>query len=98
MAGTEVFPLAPVKFFSMPTPRPAPSACRVGDAAGTDRDRLDMTRKKGALIPALDAMRVDNTGQTVEETFAVLMAHVTARLNLSPGPKDGAAGPAASIS
>ncbi len=97
--GTEVFPLAPVKFFLDANAEARAERMQGrGNTAGTDRDRLDMTRKKGALIPALDAMRVDNTGQTVEETFAVLMAHVTARLKVSPGPKDGAAGAAASIS
>jgi CMP/dCMP kinase len=79
--GTEVFPLAPVKFFL--DANPAARAARMldrGNTAGTDRDLLDMTRKKGALIPALDAIRIDNTGQSVDETFAVLMGHVRARL------------------
>jgi len=44
---------------------------------------MDIHRKKGALIPALDSVRVDNTGQTPDETFAVLMGHVRTRL----GPK-----------
>lgn len=81
--GTEVFPLAPVKFFL--DAAPAARAERMqgrGNAACTERDKLDMNRKQGALIPALDAVRIDNTGQTVEETFAVLMGHVRERLHL----------------
>jgi cytidylate kinase len=81
--GTEVFPLAPVKFFL--DANPAARAERMqgrGNTACTERDKLDMNRKQGALIPALDAVRIDNTGQTVEETFAVLMGHVRERLHL----------------
>lgn len=79
--GTEVFPLAPLKFFL--DANPAARAQRMqdrGNTACTERDKLDMNRRQGALIPALDAIRVDNTGQTVEETFAMLMGHVRARL------------------
>ena len=81
--GTEVFPLAPVKFFL--DANPAARAARMqgrGNTAGTERDQLDMNRKQGALIPALDALRIDNTGQTVDETFAVLLGHVRDRLRL----------------
>jgi cytidylate kinase len=92
--GTEVFPLAPVKFFLDANPEARAERMQGrGNSAGTERDRLDMNRKKGALIPALDALRVDNTGQTVEETFAVLMAHVRARLRL-PAVDEGSAKPA----
>ncbi len=85
--GTEVFPLAPVKFFLDANPEARAERMQGrGNQAGTERDKLDMTRKKGTLIPALDALRVDNTRQTVEETFAVLMEHVRSRLNLGhPG-------------
>ena len=79
--GTEVFPLATLKFFL--DANPAARAKRMqgrGNTACTERDKLDMNRRQGALIPALDAIRVDNTGHTVEETFALLMQHVRARL------------------
>ena len=79
--GTEVFPLATLKFFL--DANPAARAKRMqdrGNTACTERDKLDMNRRQGALIPALDAIRVDNTGQTVDETFALLMQHVRARM------------------
>lgn len=79
--GTEVFPLAPVKFFLDASP--AARAARLegrGNVADTKRDEYDENRKKGALIPAIDAIRVDNTGQTVEETFAALMRVIRERL------------------
>lgn len=82
--GTEVFPLAPVKFFLDASP--AARAARLegrGNVADTRRDEYDEKRKQGALIPAIDAVRVDNTGQSVDETFAVLMEHVRARLKLN---------------
>lgn len=79
--GTEVFPLAPVKFFL--DANPAVRAQRMqerGNNASTERDHLDVNRRQGALIPALDSIRIDNTGQTVDETFAVLREHVRTRL------------------
>ena len=89
--GTEVFPLAPVKFFLDANPEARAERMQGrGNQAGTERDKLDMTRKKGTLIPALDALRVDNTGQTVEETFAILMEHL--RLRLKP-VRPGTTGP-----
>jgi len=83
--GTEVFPLAPVKFFleADAAERQRRIADRGGSTDGAWRDSMDIHRKKGALIPALDSVRVDNTGQTPDETFAVLMGHVRTRL----GPK-----------
>jgi cytidylate kinase len=82
--GTEVFPLAPVKFFldASPAARAARLAGR-GNVADTKRDEYDEQRKQGALIPAIDAIRIDNTGQSVEETFAVLLSQVRARLKLN---------------
>lgn len=79
--GTEVFPLATVKFFldANPAARVARMQGR-GNTACTERDKLDMNRKQGALIPALDAIRIDNTGQTVEQTFAALLDRVRSRL------------------
>ncbi len=83
--GTEVFPLAPVKFFleADAAERQRRIADRGGSTDGAWRDSMDIHRKKGALIPALDSIRIDNTGQTPDETFAVLMGHVRTRL----GPK-----------
>lgn len=87
--GTEVFPLAPVKFFldADPAARAARMLDRGNAAAGDQRDQMDRTRRQGALVKALDAVRVDNTGQTVDETFSVLMDHVRQRagaLGLAP--------------
>jgi len=83
--GTEVFPLAPVKFFleADAAERQRRIADRGGSTDGAWRDSMDIHRKKGALIPALVSIRIDNTGQTPDETFAVLMGHVRTRL----GPK-----------
>ena len=84
--GTEVFPLAPVKFFleADAAERQRRIADRGGSTDGAWRDSMDIHRKKGALIPALDSIRINNTGQTPDETFAVLMGHV--RTRLVPGP------------
>jgi len=81
--GTEVFPLAPVKFFleADAAERQRRIADRGGSTDGAWRDSMDIHRKKGALIPALDSIRIDNTGQTPDETFAVLLGHVRARLD-----------------
>lgn len=78
--GTEVFPLAPIKFFldANPAAREQRMQDR-GNKASTDRDQLDINRRQGALIPALDSIRIDNTGQTVEQTFAELLEHVRIR-------------------
>ena len=78
--GTEVFPLAPIKFFldANPAAREQRMQDR-GNKASTDRDQLDINRRQGALIPALDSIRIDNTGQTVEQTFAELLEHVRMR-------------------
>lgn len=82
--GTEVFPLAPVKFFleADAEERQKRIEGRGGSTDGAWRDSMDIHRKKGALIPALDAIRVNNTGQTPDETFAVLFGHVRERLSL----------------
>lgn len=88
--GTEVFPLAPVKFFL--DANPAARAARMqerGSLACTERDKLDMNRKQGALIPALDAIRIDNTGHTVDETFALMLEHLQSRLGAGQPGKGG---------
>lgn len=81
--GTEVFPLAEVKIFlhADEVVRQARLANR-GNAGsnGFTRDHLDNTRKKGALYPALDAFRIDNSAQTPDETFQLLRSHVRSRL------------------
>jgi len=92
--GTEVFPLAPVKFFLEADEQER--ARRLADrgnvnADGATRDAMDVNRRKGALVPALDSIRVDNTGQTPDETFALLIGHVRQRLGTAP--KSGAATP-----
>ena len=77
--GTEVFPLAPVKFFLE-----ADAAVRQqrlagrgnADSVGEVRDAMDATRRKGALYAALDAIRIDNTHQTADETYEIMRQHV----------------------
>ena len=89
--GTEVFPLAPVKFFLEADEKER--AKRLADRGnvnsdGATRDAMDVNRRKGALVPALDAIRIDNTFQTPDETFAVLVGHVQQRLGtptVTPG-------------
>jgi cytidylate kinase len=85
--GTEVFPLAPVKFFleADEGERQARLAGRGGNTSAAERDEMDQNRKKGALIPALDAIRINNTGQTPDETYAILMDHVRQRLGEKRG-------------
>lgn len=81
--GTEVFPLAPVKIFleASESVRQARLASRGNpDSVGATRDAMDATRRKGALYPALDAVRIDNTHQTPDETYALLREHVARRL------------------
>lgn len=94
--GTEVFPLAPVKFFleADEQERQARLAGRGGNTSAAERDLMDQTRKKGALIPALDAIRINNTGQTPDETYALLVEHVRRRLGNEaiPTPPDPTAG------
>ena len=83
--GTEVFPLAPVKFFleADAIERQKRIEGRGGSTDGAWRDSMDINRKQGALIPALDAIRINNTGQTPEETYVILMTHIRERLSLS---------------
>ena len=81
--GTEVFPLAPVKFFLEADQGVRQARLNERGNSGSNaalRDSMDTSRKKGALYAALDAIRVNNTGQTPDETFAILMGHVRARL------------------
>ena len=81
--GTEVFPLATVKFFLE-----ADAAVRQQRLAGRGnvgsvgdvRDAMDATRRKGALYAALDAIRIDNTHQTADETYEIMREHVSRRL------------------
>jgi hypothetical protein len=49
------------------------------ESIGATRDAMDATRRKGALYPALDAVRIDNTQQTPDETYAILRQHVLSR-------------------
>ena len=60
--GTEVFPLAPVKFFleADAEERQRRITDRGGSTDGAWRDSMDIHRKKGALIPALDSVRINN--------------------------------------
>lgn len=80
--GTEVFPLATVKFFldADAAERQRRFASRGGSADVRERDGLDQNRRQGTLVPALDAIRVDSTGQTEDQTFALLRQAVAERL------------------
>ncbi|MEI6342495.1 MAG: (d)CMP kinase [Verrucomicrobiota bacterium] len=77
--GTEVFPLAQVKFFleADASVREQRLAQR-GNAGsvGSGRDAMDATRRKGALYPALDAIRIDNTHQSPDETYEIMRSHM----------------------
>jgi cytidylate kinase len=86
--GTEVFPLAPVKFFleADAEERQRRIQDRGGSTDAVWRDSMDIHRKKGALIPALDSIRVNNTGQTPDETYAIFMEHVRSRIGKGPCP------------
>lgn len=81
--GTVVFPLAPVKFFleADESERQKRIEGRGGNTSAARRDHMDSTRKKGALVPALDAIRINNTGQTPDETYAIMRRHVQERLH-----------------
>ena len=80
--GTEVFPLASVKFF-LEADESVRQARLTGrgntESIGATRDAMDANRRKGALYPALDAVRIDNTRQTPDETYAILRQHVLSR-------------------
>jgi cytidylate kinase len=83
--GTEVFPLAEVKVFLEADEQVRQARLANRGNAGTDgvaRDQLDNTRRKGALYPALDAFRIDNTHQSPDETYQLLQQHVRQRLRL----------------
>lgn len=78
--GTEVFPLAPVKFFleADAAVRQQRLAGRGNvDSMGSGRDLMDATRRKGALYAALDAIRIDNTHQSPDETYEIMREHVS---------------------
>lgn len=80
--GTVVFPLAPVKFFleADESERQKRIAGRGGNTSAARRDHMDSTRKKGALVPALDALRINNTDQTPDETYALMRRLVEERM------------------
>ncbi|MBX3733866.1 MAG: (d)CMP kinase [Verrucomicrobiae bacterium] len=82
--GTVVFPLAPVKIFleADESERQRRIEGRGGSTSAARRDHMDSTRRKGALVPALDALRINNTGQTPDETYAIIRRHVVERLGL----------------
>lgn len=84
--GTEVFPLATVKFFldADADERQRRLASRGGSSDVRHRDGLDQNRRQGALVRALDAVCVDSTRQTEDETFDLLRQAVVARLTALP--------------
>ena len=46
----------------------------------TSRDHLDTTRADSPLIKAEDAIEIDNSDMTVEETYALAMSYVKKKL------------------
>ena len=46
----------------------------------TSRDHLDTTRADSPLVKAEDAMEIDNSDMTVEETYALAMSYVKKKL------------------
>ncbi len=47
----------------------------------TSRDHLDTTRADSPLVKAEDAIEMDNSDMTVEETYALAMSHVKEKLS-----------------
>jgi cytidylate kinase len=82
--GTEVFPLAPLKFFleADEAERQKRISDRGGATSAARRDGMDSNRRKGMLIPALDAVRINNTGETPDQTYARMRKIVRERLSL----------------
>jgi cytidylate kinase len=87
--GTVVFPEADVKFFITASPevraqRRVDQLRSAGEAADFDevlaairrRDHRDSNRTIGALRPAEDAIHVDTTEHSQEETLQLLLTHV----------------------
>lgn len=82
--GTVVFPDADRKFYitSDEAIRMARRAAQLGlDSGGNEviedireRDRVDTNREHSPLRPAVDAVIIDTSGQTVEESFAEMVA------------------------
>ena len=46
----------------------------------TSRDHLDTTRADSPLVKAEDAIEIDNSNMTVEETYALAMGYVKDKL------------------
>lgn len=46
----------------------------------TSRDHLDTTRADSPLVKAVDAIEIDNSNMTVEETYALAMSYVKKKL------------------
>lgn len=46
----------------------------------TSRDHLDTTRKDSPLIKAADAIEIDNSDMTVEQTYELAMRYVNKKL------------------
>jgi cytidylate kinase len=86
--GTVVLPDADVKFFltSEESTRMARRAAQLGlDHAGPEvagdvreRDRIDSSRRISPLRPAADAIMIDSSDQTVEESLAAILEHIEA--------------------
>jgi len=51
-----------------------------------DRDERDVKRKISPLYQAKDAIEIDTTSQTIEDSFEYLMAHVLCALKIFKGP------------
>lgn len=92
--GTVVLPGAEVKIFLTASPeerakRRYGELLQKGEKANYEnvlkdmkqRDMNDMTRAAAPLVPAKDAVKVDTTGNTLEESVSVVLSVIRERIN-----------------
>lgn len=97
--GTVIFPDAPLKFFLQAEVRAraqrrylelrAQNIFKPLDDCNKDiqtRDQLDMARDIAPLVPADDAMIIDTTNLTIQETIKSLHRHITSTLSRGAHP------------
>jgi cytidylate kinase len=81
--GTNVFPETNFKFFidASSVERARRRAAEGVTDNLAERDRRDSQRAAAPLMIPLGAMRIETTGQTPEQTYALIVAEVKRRLN-----------------
>jgi cytidylate kinase len=78
--GTNIFPETPFKYFIV-VDSLAKAKRRAAEGIADDMDKRDLIDStKGQLKEALDAIEVDNTHRTLEETVDFLYENITTRL------------------